>query len=333
MKKLLAALMLICLVPVTACVFGPSSTTVSLEKTSLQLQWITQAQFAGYYVALDKGFYREEGLDVDIKPGMAETIPVDDVAAGNSDFGTTFLADLSVAIEKGRPVISIAQIQQMNGLLLVAQKTSNVKRPGDLKGRKISIWGSAWETQLNALLAREDISRKDVTIVTQGYDMQPFLRGDIDVASAMVYNEYHQLLESGIKVQDLNIIDFMLYGVGFPGDTLFTSRRLVQENPGLCRHMLKASLRGWQYAIDNPKEAVDIILRYDKSGQAKREHQLAMMREISQLVKVSWREVGYTDQSSVQQMINILVRYKVLEVKLQPEAIFTNDFWNQAQGQ
>jgi NitT/TauT family transport system substrate-binding protein len=333
MKKniVLVLIMLICLLSLTGCVFGPSSTSVALEKTSLQLQWITQAQFAGYYVALDKGYYRDEGLDVEIKPGTAETLTANEVADGNSDFGTTFLADLTVAIQNGKSVVSIAQIQQMNGLLLIAKKSTDIRRPGDLKGKKIGIWGPAWETQLNALLARENIDRKDVQIVPQGYDIEPFLHNQLDVASAMVYNEYHSVLEAGMRISDINIIDFTLYGLGFPGDTLFTSRRLVQEKPDLCRKMLKASLLGWQYAIDNPKEAVEIVLRYDKSGTANRQHQLAMMREVAHLVRVSWRAVGFTDRTSVQQMVNVLMRYKVMEVNLQPEAIFTNDFWDQIQ--
>lgn len=330
MKKILFLLLLICLLSVPACMSGTPD-TAGLKTTSLQLQWITQAQFAGYYVALDKGWYREEGLNVIIKPGGPETDLVEQVASGISDFGTAFLSDLAVNIQKGRPVISISQIQQMNGLLLVAKKSSGIKRPGDLAGKRIGIWGSNWEAQLNALLARERISKKDVTIMPQGFDMQGFLDGEMDVASAMIYNEYHQVLESGIKPHDLNIIEYTLYGLGFPGDVLFTRLDLTQNDPDLCLKMLRASLRGWHYAVDNPKEAVDIVLKYDKSGKSDRAHQLSMMREISGLVKVSWREMGYTDRITVEQMINILHRYKVLETLIEPDSIYTNRFWEEAQ--
>lgn len=330
MKKIILLIIVICIASLIGCTFSPSVPAPGLQPVSLQLQWITQAQFAGYYVALDKGWYREEGLDMTIKPGGPDTAVVNQVANRISDFGTAFLADLSVAIQEGQPVVSIAQIQQMNGLLLIAKKSSGIKRPGDLVGKRIGIWGASWETQLNALLARERIARDKVTIMPQEFDMQSFLNGDLDVASAMVYNEYHQVLEAGVKLQDLNIIDYVLYGLGFPGDTLFTSCWLAQQNPSLCQHMLRASLRGWQYAIDNPKEAVDIVLKYDSSGTADRAHQLSMLREISKLVKVPWRELGYTDRNTVQQMINILLRYKVLEGPLQPEAVYTNEFWDQA---
>jgi NitT/TauT family transport system substrate-binding protein len=331
MKKTILLTIVICIISLTACTSSPSIPAGGLEPVSLQLQWITQAQFAGYYVALDKGWYREEGIDLTIKPGGPDIAVVDEVANRTIDFGTAFLADLSVAIQEGQPVISIAQIQQMNGLLLIAKKSSGIKRPEDLVGKRIGIWGPSWEAQLNALLARERIPRDKVQIMPQEFDMQAFLKGDLDVASAMIYNEYHQVLEAGVKLQDLNIIDYVLYGLGFPGDTLFTSRWLTQQNPSLCQRMLRASLRGWQYAIDNPKETVDIVLKYDLSGSADRAHQISMMREISKLVKVPWRELGYTDQNTVQQMINILLRYQVLGGPLQADEVYTNEFWYQVQ--
>lgn len=335
MKKRLSTLTLIVAlvwsISASACSLGPSKPASTLESVSLQLQWVPQSQFAGYYVALDKGWYRDEGLDMTIRPGGPNVVTFDAVVAGTADFGTAFLADLIADVEKGQPVISIAQIQQMNGLLLIAKKTSGIRRPADLVGKRIGIWGSSWQAQLDALLARERISKEDVEIVSQGADMQQFLNGDLDVASAMVYNEYHQVLESGLSVQDLNVIDYVLYGLGLPGDTLFTSRRLVQENPDLCLRMLRASLRGWQYAIDNPKEAVAIVLKYDGSGKAARDHQLSMMREISLLVDVRWRQIGYTDQTTVQQTVKTLLRYNVLQAAPGPDDIFTNTFWQQAQ--
>jgi NitT/TauT family transport system substrate-binding protein len=329
MKKTIFLTLIIFLALLTACTSGRSSPATGLQPLSLQLQWITQAQFAGFYVALEKGWYRQEMIDLTIKPGGAEVAVVDQVAAGASDFGTAFLSDLSVAIQKGQPVISIAQIQQMNGLFLIAKKTSGIKRPGDLSGKRIGIWGASWEAQLNALLGRQGISRDQVKIIPQGYDMQAFLKGDMDVASAMVYNEYHQVLEAGLKLQDINIIDYALYGLGFPGDSLFTTRRLVEQNPDICVRMLRASLRGWQYAIDNPNEAVDIVLKYDQTGRQTKEHQRSMMREIARLVEVSWIETLYTDRKSVQQMLDTLQTYKVLPASMPAEAVFTNDIWEQ----
>jgi NitT/TauT family transport system substrate-binding protein len=324
-------ILLICLISPAGCASGTARPAAGLQPVSLQLQWITQAQFAGYYVALDKGWYREEGIDLTIKPGNADLDTIDEVAGGSSDFGTAFLTDLAVSIQRGKPVISIAQIQQMSGLLLISRKDSNIKRPSDLLGKRIGMWGPSWESQLNALLARERIARYNVRVLPQGYDMAAFLSGDLDVASAMVYNEYHQVLEAGIKLQDLNIIDYTLYGLGFPGDVLFTGRKTIQMDADLCLKMLRASLRGWLYAVENAKEAVDIVLKYDKSGKADKDHQISMMREISRLVRVSWREPGYTDRGSIQQMVTVLHRYQVLAEAIPPEAVYTNEFWERLQ--
>lgn len=315
---------------VAACALGlTTSACSSLQPVSLQLQWVTQTQFAGYYVALDKGWYLNENIDLNIEPGGPDLAPIDLVVAGESDFGTCLLADLCIAIQKGTPVISIGQIQQKNGLLLIAKESSGIKQPKDFVGKRVGVWIGSWEAQFNVLMANEGIALQDVKVVSQGFSMDPFIKGDMDVASAMIYNEYHTVLESGLRAEDLNVIDYADYGLGFPGDTLFTSRQLAKQHPDLCIRMLRASLRGWQYAIDYPEEAVDIVLKHDKSGVQTRLHQLLMMNEISKLVRVPRRDIGYTDRTTVKQTIYIL-RHKVMSGPLQPEDVYTNDFWKQA---
>ncbi|MBF0119898.1 MAG: ABC transporter substrate-binding protein [Desulfobacterales bacterium] len=289
------------------------SSEPSVKKVSLQLQWVTQAQFAGYYVALEKGWFKEEGIELAIKPGGPDIIPVDLVTSGTRDFGTALLSDLVVAIQNGKTVISIAQIQQVNGLLLIAKKSSGIKEPKDFIGKRVGIWFQGFEAQYNALLAKDKISEKDIKIVSQGWGMEPFLKGDIDVASAMIYNEYHVVLESGIKHEDINVIDYRTYGLDFPGDTLFTSRKTAMENSDLCIKMLRASIKGWQYAIKHPEESVDIVLKYDTSGIQKRSHQLVMMQEIAKLVQVIDKPIGQTDRNAVLKMVETLLHHKILK--------------------
>jgi NitT/TauT family transport system substrate-binding protein len=314
----------------TACsVWSQAPTPPPVEPVSLQLHWVTQAQFAGYYVALDKGWYREEGIDLTIHPGGPDLAPVDLVASGMHTFGISLLADLSVAIQQGHPVVSIGQIQQANGLLLIARKSSGIREPKDFVGKRIGIWLGNWETQFNALVAQEGIAPNDFELVSQGWSMDPFLEGELDVASAMTYNEYHVVLESGMTPDEITIIDYADYGLDFPGDALFTSRQMVEDNPDLCARMLRASLRGWQYAIEHPEEAVDIVLKYDETGVQTRDHQLSMMNEIAKLVYVSVRPLGYTDRSDVARMLDTLMHYQVLSGPVQPEDIYTNEFWEQ----
>ena len=314
----------------TACTDGGKTPAPNeLEPVTLQLPWLTQAQFAGYYVALDKGWYQEEGIDLSIKPGGPDISPVDNVVNGFADFGVSLLPDVIVAIQNGQPVISIAQIQQSNGLLLLAKKSSGIETPQDFTGHSVGVWLGSWEAQFQALIQRENISAQDFDLVSQGFSMAPFLNDELDVASAMIYNEYQTVLESGLKPEDVNIINYADYGLDFPGDALFTRTDLIKENPDLVMRMLRASLKGWQYAVEHPAEAADIVLKYDKTGLQTKQHQLSMMTEIAKLVQVSIRPLGYTDRADVRRTIETLYTYGVLDKRLQPEDVYTLQFWEQ----
>ncbi len=310
---------------------GENTAQAIPDKVTLQLQWVTQAQFAGYYVALDKGWYLEENIELAIIPGGPDLVPVDLVMSGTRDFGTGLLADLAMAIEVGKPVISIAQVQQNNGLMLVVHKDSGIAGPADFAGKRVGVWLGSWEAQFDAMIAQAGLSLNDFELVAQGYSMDPFLNRELDVASAMVYNEYQSILESGVSANDLTIIDYANYGLSFPGDTLFTSRTIAEQNPSLCVRMLRATLRGWQYAVEDPEEAAEIVLKYDQSGTQTRGHQVAMMKEIARLVSVSGIEMGYTDPASVQLMVDTLVQYGVLNQAVDINQVFTNQFWEQVQ--
>lgn len=312
------------------CGTQATPTPPPLEPVTLQLQWVTQAQFAGYYVALDKGWYREEGIDLTINPGGPDLVPSDLILAGRADFGTGLLADLVVAAQEGKPVVSVAQIQQLNGLLLIAFKSSGIQGPADFAGKRVGVWLGAWEAQFDALMAKQGLTTADFSLISQGFTMDPFLKGELDVASAMIYNEYYVVLESGVKAGELNIIDYADYGLDFPGDTLFTSRQVLEQKADLCERMVRASLRGWQYAVDNPEEAADIVLKYDESGVQTRGHQLSMMNEIAKLVVLPVRPLGFTDRDSVRRTIDTLLSYGVIDGPVAPEDVFTNDIWEQA---
>ncbi len=310
---------------------GTVETPAEPQAVTLQLQWFPQAQFAGYYVALEKGWYAEEGLNVTIRSGGPDIAPATAVAGGNAEFGTSMLADLAVAVQEGQPLVSIGQIQQQNGLLLLAFRSSGIDDPTDFVGKSVGVWLGSWDAQFRALMAQQAISSDQYKLVSQGFSMEAFLDGDLDVASAMIYNEYHVVLESGVAANELNIIDYADYGLDLPGDTLFTTKALVEQNPDLCVRMLRASLRGWDYAIANPEEAADIVLKYDLTGTQTREHQLSMMREIALLVKSSEvRPLGYTDRADVLRVADTLQRYGILAGSILPEEIYTNTIWESA---
>lgn len=322
---LIAAFML------SACASEAAPETAAPTPVTLQLQWVTQAQFAGYYVALEKGWYAEEGIDLTIIPGGPDQAPVDLVVSGTRDFGTALLADLTIAVQEGKPVLGIAQIHQSNGLLLVSKASSGIQTPKDLRGKRVGVWLGSWEAQFDALMAQQGISSQDFSLVPQGYSMTPFLNDELDVASAMSYNEYYTILENGIRPEELDVIDYADFGLDFPGDTLFTSRAQVEQDPDLCVRMVRASLRGWQYAIEHPEEAADIILKYDQTGVQTRAHQLPMMTEIAKLVLPAGSQLGRSDDAVVQKTIDTLLQFNILKGSVNPMDVITNEIWEKAQ--
>lgn len=313
---------------VTACSEKEKSAptaSVALTSVSLQLQWVTQAQFAGYYVALEKGWYREQGLDVAIHAGGPDLSPVDLVAAGIRDFGTALLADLTISIQNGQKVIGLCQIQQDNGILLLSKKGSGIRVPQDFVGKTVGLWLGSWEAQFNALLHGEGIDPEKVKIVSQGWSMDPFIRGEVDVASAMIYNEYHVVLEKGLAPEQLNKIEYADYGVAFPGDVLFTSLHRQQNSAEICVRMMRASLKGWYFALAHPAEATQIVLKHDQSGIQTEAHQWAMMKEIIKLVERPGRAIGSTDHDKFMRMVDFLVSYRLLNQPLGVDDVFAQD--------
>lgn len=303
-----------------------------LQPVSLQLQWITQSQFAGYYVAHEKGWYREAGIDLSIYEGGPDLVPVDLVAASSRDFGTTLLPDLAVSIHKGQKVKAIAQIQQVNGLRLLARKDSGIRTPEDLVGKNVGVWLGSWEIQFTALLASRHIDPKEINIISQGWSMKPFLDGQFDAASAMIYNEYFRLIEAGMMAENIHIIDYRDYGQDFPGDVLFTSDLMLKEQPDLCRKMVEVSIRGWKYAVTHPKEAARIVLKYDKGKIQSYEHQMNMLRALSRMIVVDMDDADYSigtfRREKVEQMLKMLTLHGIMTFTLFPEDIYDDRFLN-----
>lgn len=205
---------------------------------------------------------------------------------------------------------------------------SGIKTPSDFIGKKVGVWLGSWEIQFSALLASVGVDPKDVDIVSQGWSMGPFVKGELDVASAMIYNEYYKVLEAGIAKEDIHIIDYQDYQLDFPGDALFTSIQMVQENPELCRKMVRASFRGWEYAFANPEEAVNIILRHDKSGVQSFDHQLKMLTEMDIMRTKDEVDFGTFNPDRIERMIRLLVDYHIMSEHVALKNIFSSEFAN-----
>jgi len=303
------------------------------DKVRLQLKWVTQAQFAGYYAAREKGFYDEENLDVTIVPGGPDIVPEQVVAGGSGEFGIDWLPSLLSAREQGTPLVNVAQVFQYSGMREIAHRDSGITTPADLRGRKVAVWFGGNEFELLATLEKYQIDpKKDVTLVQQPFDMNLLINRQVDAAAAMTYNEYKQVLDAGIKPEDLVVIDFNAEGTAMLEDGIFARGDWLadEKNQDIAARFLRASLRGWEYCRDNAAECVDIVLK--QSPTLGKEHQTWMMAEINKLI---WGPpaptvgLGYMDPTAFQRTADIAFKFGVIKNAADAGA-YTHAVWEKA---
>jgi NitT/TauT family transport system substrate-binding protein len=305
---------------------GAPATTAAMTPVKLQLQWVTQAQFAGYYAALDQGYYKDAGLDVSILIGGPQVNNVQAVASGAADIGVAWLPNMLRSREgasgtPGTDLVSISQIFSRSGTRMVSFKSKNITTPEDMLGKKIGSWLGGNEPELFAALTKAGSDPAKENVIQQNFDMLGLLGGDLDVAQAMIYNEYAQVLEAKnpdtgelYKPEDYNVIDFNDPSVGTAmlQDQLFASEAWLAKpgNEDVATRFLTASYRGWIYCRDNAQACVDLVL--DKGSQLGASHQAWMMNEINGLIWPSTAGIGQFDQAAYDQTVDIAVTYKVL---------------------
>nr|WP_232337108.1 ABC transporter substrate-binding protein [Lysinibacillus timonensis] len=308
---------------------GTTSSEGALTPVTLQLKWVPQAQFAGYFVALEKGYYEEEGLDVTIAPGGPDIVPEQQVANGAAQIGVDWVASLLPHQEQGMPLVQIAQIYQNSGLQLITMKDSGIESPEDLAGKNVGNWMGGNEFEILALFDKYGFDRNsDLNFVKQAFTMDQFLTGELDAASVMTYNEYNVVLESGVSPDDLNIIDMNDEGVAMLQDNLFANSEWLADNKEVAAKFVKASIKGWQDAIDNPEEAVDIIMAQVEEGSTTREHQLVMMEEVAKLVVPEGFDpanIGVIDEEMFQKTAEIAHQFGVIKEPADLANSYTNE--------
>jgi len=293
------------------------------RKITIRLQWHTQAQFAGYYTAFEKGFYREKGLDVKIEEGGYGKNALTSVKAGIEEFGTKWTADLVAAGEK---YISLANIVKDNGLLLIAKKDKGLDSIEKFKGKNISIWIIGNEYQLFVLLDKYKISRDKVNIIPQKWDMSQFLNDETDVSAAMSYNELFSIEKKGYTKDKLDIFSFRNLDVGFPGHNIFTSKKFYKENPDICEKFVKASIMGWEYAVEHPEEAVGFVMKHDKGGILNKKDQLNQMKEISNLIAKDSFKLGIHLENDYRFIEKVFKQYNIISSDVNIKDYYTNEF-------
>jgi NitT/TauT family transport system substrate-binding protein len=319
-------------------------TSQVLTPVTLQLQWFTQAQFAGYYAAVDQGYYRDEGLDVEIVEGGTDIVPQSVLADGSVDYAIAWVPKALASREQGAGITDVAQIFQRSGTLQVSFADKGITSAADLEGTTVGNWGYGNEFELFAGMTKAGLDpATDVTLVQQQFDMNAFLAGDIDAAQAMTYNEYAQLLEAEnpetgelYTADDFTAIDWNDEGTAMLQDAIWAnSERLAddEEYQDTTVKFLKASLKGWIYARDNPEAARDLVVA--AGSQLGNSHQLWMTNEVNKLIWPSPDGIGLIDEDAWAQTVDVALTTKndqgATVITTEPDAeAYTNEYVEQA---
>jgi len=256
---------------------------------TLQLKWVTQAQFAGYYVAQDKGFYEEEGLDVTIKPGGPDIAPAQVIAGGGADVVLDWMPSALASRENGLALVNIAQPFKSSGMMLTCRKDAGIASPADFAGKTLGVWffGNEYPflSWMSKLGLATDGSDGGVTVLKQGFNVDPILQGQAACVSTMTYNEYWQIIDAGLSPDDLVVFKYEDQGVATLEDGMYVLEENLRD-PAFVDKMtrfVRASMKGWKWAEENPTEAALIVLDNDATGAQTEEHQIRMMGEVAKL--------------------------------------------------
>ena len=302
-------------------------------KVRFQLQWVAQAQFAGYYAAIDQGYYKDAGLDVSVLLGGPNVNNVQVVATGGADIGTAWLPNMLQSREGGTDLVSIAQVFQRSGTRMASFKAKNITDPKSMDGKKIGSWLGGNEPELFAALTKAGLDPTKENVIKQDFDMSGLLKGDLDVAQAMIYNEYAQVLEAKnpttgklYQASDLNVLDFNdpSVGTGMLQDQIFARDSWLKQgsNADVAAKFLEASFKGWIYCRDNQQKCVDIVLK--NGSQLGASHQAWQMNEINALIWPSPNGIGLLDKAAYDQTVQIATTYKVLKAAPSADATRTD---------
>jgi NitT/TauT family transport system substrate-binding protein len=259
------------------------ATETALKKATLMPLWSPQAQFAGYYVALDKGIFARHGIDLKILKAGPGHSPAQALKDGTADFAVLWLTTALQHRSASTKLVNLAQIIQRSSMMLISRKSSGIKTIADMNGKKVGMWGGDLSIPPRALFNKHGIKVREVL---QTHTVNLFLRGGIDVTSAMWYNEYHTILNSGVDPEELNVFSLNEQGMNFPEDGIYALEKTLHKDPVLAKAFVAASLEGWRYAFAHPDEALDIVIRHMREAQvpANRIHQKWMLDRMRDLI-------------------------------------------------
>jgi len=303
------------------------------DELTLQLKWVTQAQFAAYYIADDMGYYEEEGLDVTIKPGGPDIAPPQIIAGGGADVIIDWMPSALAAREKGVPLVNIAQPFKRSGMMLTCRKDTGITSPEQFPGKTLGVWFFGNEYPFLAWMSKLDIPTEGgpdgVTVLKQGFNVDPLIDHQADCISTMTYNEYWQVLDAGLTADELVVFKYEDQGVATLEDGLYVLEENLADEAFVDKmaRFVRATMKGWEWARANPDKAADLVLENDGTGAQTEKHQRRMMGEINKLTEGG----GELDPADYERTVDILLgggSDPVISKK--PEGAWTHKVWEAA---
>lgn len=298
---------------------------------TMRLEWVIQGQFAGPLVALEKGYYKEAGIDMELLPAGPDLKPAITVAQGTDTFGIGHPNQVISARANGAPLVTVLQLGHQSASVYVARKSTGITSINDMKGHSVGLWFGGDEHEFLAMLRVAGIDQKDVTIINQGFDIIAWLNGDYEVMQATIYNELQQVYAQGIKKEDLVFLDPAASGVAMVNTGIFASEDTIKNKPDAVQAMVNATLRGWQEALADPQAAAEIVVKHN--SELKVDEQVNQIKAMGELFCSGVTLEGKFGQSVMPEwetVQKVLLDAKLIENGIDLSQGFTNAFWEKA---
>ena len=298
-----------------------------LKKYTFATHWLPQAQFAGYYIALEKGFYQDAGLNIEIVHGGPKKSSSDFIKSGEAHFASLWLTNAIQLKESGVNLINIAQLVHKSALMLIAKKNSGILKPEDMQGHKVGLWGGDFTIQPKAFFKKYNL---DVKIVPQASSINLFLLDGVRVTSAMWYNEYHSIINSGYDPEDLTTFFFSDYGLNFPEEGLYVSESFLTNHTDDCKKFIEATLKGWMWAFENKFSAIMIVEKYMRQAKIpfNRSHQSWMLSRFEDMLLGNSKEIKIKLSEEDYNFVGQMLKENGLIKKTPPFSTFFKSIFN-----
>jgi NitT/TauT family transport system substrate-binding protein len=314
-----------------ACLGLLALTTSAVAKETMRLEWVFQGQFAGPLVALEKGYYKKAGVDMELLPAGPDLKPAVTVSQGTDSFGIGHPNQVIAARANGAPLVTIAQFGHRSASVYIARTSAGIKSINDMKGHSVGLWFGGDEHEFLAMLRAAGINQDDVKVINQGFDIIAWMHGDYEVMQATIYNELQQVYAQGIKKEDLVFLDPGESGVAMVNTGIFTTEQVIKDRPEAVQAVVDATMQGWKEALADPQAAAAIVVKYN--SELKLEDQVKQIEAMGQLfcsgVTLEGK-FGASVPAEWETVQKVLLDAKLIDAPIDLSKGYTNAFWDKA---